>query len=65
MEIHPILQIYKLHVQCSMNKKLKQQIYHLPLLGSVWVCSFRVAKDTDLTMTIFRPGTDRDLETVA
>ncbi len=39
--------------------------YNIPSLVSVEACSLRTANDTDLTMTTFRPGTDRDLETIA
>lgn len=38
---------------------------YIPSLVSSVVCSLRVANDIDLTITTFRPGTDRDLETVA
>jgi hypothetical protein len=39
--------------------------FNIPSLGSVGTCSLWIANDTDLTITMFCPGTDRDLETIA
>ena len=48
--------------------KIKSQVYiikNVLLALSTRSLSFRVAKEIDLTITMFHPGIERDLETEA
>ena len=61
-----VIQVYQsISCRTEIRATIKYMSYNIPSLGSVWACSFWTANDTDLTMTTFCPGTDRDLETIA